>query len=399
MVDPQSPGPSQPFWRCGSCDTPNPGSPYVAHCVGCGKPRPVPGGAVVEIRPARGRVVGVVSWLYAAVVLLALGLIRWVGDAWWGTTLLLFMPRWLFLFPLPLLALAAAVRRGFRHWVVQGATALVVAGPLMGLSIPVARLLELAPAGDRVRVATFNTGSGKVDLQRFDRWIEGEKVDVIGFQEVPATSGPEPGLLHGRGWHVNRVGTIASRFPIVAELEPLSEESMSEERFSARLDRVKVRTPTGREFVVASVHMPTIRPGLTRGDVDGLRLHLDWWGHEMGRVLGLLAQTSDLPVVMVGDFNMPSDDARMAALRASFQFAFEEAGWGYGYTRPSHPAWVRIDHVLTGPEWYVAECWVGPDCASDHLPLLAELLLPRPRPRPAPAPAPGVGRPEGPARP
>jgi vancomycin resistance protein VanJ len=349
----------------------------------------------MEIRPARGRVVGVVSWLYAALVLVVLGLIRWVGDAWWGTTLLLFMPRWLFLFPLPLLALAAGLRRGFRHWVVQGATALVVAGPLMGLSIPVARLLEELPEGDRVRVVTFNKGTGVIDLSGFLRWVDGEKIDVICLQEVPTSGGPELGPLHDRGWSVNRVGTIASRLPIVEEMEPLSDESTTEGRYSARLERVRVRMRSGREFVVASVHLPTIRPGFTRGDIAGLTLHVAWWGHEVGRVLDMLAQTSDLPLVVGGDFNMPSDDSTMAALRSSFRFAFEEAGWGYGYTRPSRPPWMRIDHVLAGPEWYVTKCRVGPDFASDHLPLLAELLLPRP----ATAPPRGGNRPEGPARP
>ncbi len=48
-----------------------------------------------------------------------------------------------------------------------------------------------------------------------------------------------------------------------------------------------------------------------------------------------LAGSSDLPVIVGGDFNMPADDSTMAALRLSFRFAFEEAGWGYGYTRPS----------------------------------------------------------------
>jgi vancomycin resistance protein VanJ len=80
--------------------------------------------------------------------------------------------------------------------------------------------------------------------------------------------------------------------------------------------------------------------------------------------------------VMAGDFNMPADDSTMASLRSLFRFAFEDAGWGYGYTRPSAAPWFRIDHVVTSPEWRVARCRVGPDFGSDHLPLIAELVLP-----------------------
>jgi endonuclease/exonuclease/phosphatase (EEP) superfamily protein YafD len=113
-----------------------------------------------------------------------------------------------------------------------------------------------------------------------------------------------------------------------------------------------------------------------RGDVRGLTLHVAWWGSEMSRVLSLLSRSSDLPMVVGGDFNMPSDDSTMAALRNYFRFAFEEAGWGYGYTRPAEYPWVRIDHLLSSPEWSVTRCRVGPDLGSDHLPVIAEFVLP-----------------------
>ena len=52
------------------------------------------------------------TYAYAAAVLAALALIRWVGDRWWGVTALLFAPRWLFLAPaVPLTLLAVSVRR------------------------------------------------------------------------------------------------------------------------------------------------------------------------------------------------------------------------------------------------------------------------------------------------
>ena len=59
-----------------------------------------------------------------------------------------------------------------------------------------------------------------------------------------------------------------------------------------------------------------------------------------------------------------------------YRFAFEDAGWGYGYTRPADLPWFRIDHIVASPEWRVTECRVGPDFGSDHLPLIAELVLP-----------------------
>src|SRR4051812_45988475 len=80
------------------------------------------------------------SWLYAAVTVAALFLIRCVGDALWPVMLLLLMPRWLLLGPVAVLAVASGLRRRFGHWGVQGATAAVIAGPLMGASLAVHRL-------------------------------------------------------------------------------------------------------------------------------------------------------------------------------------------------------------------------------------------------------------------
>jgi vancomycin resistance protein VanJ len=112
--------------------------------------------------------------------------------------------------------------------------------------------------------------------------------------------------------------------------------------------------------------------------VAGLKLHIDWWAGELGRVAGLLAETGHTPLLVAGDFNMPSDNSSMASLRSFLRFGFEEVGWGYGYTKPSSAPWFRIDHILASPHWTFSRCWVGPDLGSDHLPILAELVLPEP---------------------
>ena len=397
MPDPAKPSTS--FWRCESCGTPNPEASYLQSCLGCGRPRPArrtptapsqatrPGksGPDAEDKAYADAPLGLKGWLvrvslvYAGVVLLVLVVMRWVGDAWWGTTLLLVMPRYAWLAPVGILALAAGLGRSYRSLAILSATALVVAGPLMGLALPLPRLVERLPPGEKVRVATFNLGTEGVTVTPLDAWLTREGIGVVCLQEGDSRNDTFYNDLESRGWSVNKRRTIASRWPVVAELDSLPDESTQDGLYTAVLDRLRVRTPGGREVVVASVHLPTLRAGfegILKGQVDPLTLHLSWWGRQMSRVLESLSRASDVPMLVGGDFNMPPDDSTMHSLRSSFRYAFDEAGWGYGYTRPAAHPWVRIDHLLASREWYVTACKVGPDLGSDHLPLVAEFLLP-----------------------
>jgi endonuclease/exonuclease/phosphatase (EEP) superfamily protein YafD len=305
-------------------------------------------------------------------------LIRWVGDRWWGVTFLLFLPRWLFLAPLPVLALASGLAGRRRDWLMQAAIGLVVAGPLMVISLPVHQLWGRPVEGTRVRIMTLNRGMDPLDVDRLLRLIEDERIDLVCFQELDTRRNQRLyDRLAARGWERDRRGYVASRYPIVAELPLLRDEVLSKGRYSPLLSRVRIRTGAGVEFGLATVHMPTLRLGFYRfllHDTEGLKQHLDWWERQLGRVLDGLSEMR-VPILVGGDFNVPPDQASMVALGARYRFAFEDSGWGYGYTRPTQYPWFRIDHILASPEWSFTRCWVGPDVGSDHLPLIAEAVL------------------------
>lgn len=350
----------------------------------------------------RGRVASasaIATWAWAIVVLLDLFLIRWVADRWWGVAILLFMPRWLFLAPLPFLLLASGWGGRPRHWILQAVVALVVAGPLMRINLPISQAWDRPADGTRVRVLTINRGEHSFDGDRLIRLIEEERIDLVCFQEgFPYAVGSRKveDYFASGGWHRDREHYVASRYPIVDELPPLSDDFRPKGRFPAHMSGVRVRAAPAVEFGVVSVHMPTLRRGfyrLRRHDVEGMKQHLAWWDRELGRVLEGLAGIGPVPLLIGGDFNVPPDHASMAALGGFFRFAFEDAGWGYGYTRPSSWPWFRIDHILGSPEWAFTRCRVGPDLGSDHLPLIAEAVL-----RPAASPSLRAGRrsPDGP---
>ena len=84
------------------------------------------------------------------------------------------------------------------------------------------------------------------------------------------------------------------------------------------------------------------------------------------------------PVLVAGDFNLPVDSRIYGEAWSGFLNAFSTAGLGVGHSKYTRWIGVRIDHILTSPEWYVEACRVGPAVGSDHLPLLADLVPPRP---------------------
>jgi endonuclease/exonuclease/phosphatase (EEP) superfamily protein YafD len=89
-------------------------------------------------------------------------------------------------------------------------------------------------------------------------------------------------------------------------------------------------------------------------------------------------QQYDGPQILAGDLNLPPDSAIYRKFWAGYGNAFSSAGLGFGYTEWPRVGvlrfGIRIDHILSGPNWRPCRCWVGPGVGSDHLPLIADLV-------------------------
>ena len=120
-------------------------------------------------------------WLYLLFVVGVWLLLYLSGDRWWFATMILFGPRWL----LRHCRWSCCSRqpRCLRRRLLWplAASAMVVVWPIMGLCLPVGRLA--APAGDCVRVLTFNVDGKSVDREALHGLIEQEQPDVVALQE------------------------------------------------------------------------------------------------------------------------------------------------------------------------------------------------------------------------
>jgi endonuclease/exonuclease/phosphatase family metal-dependent hydrolase len=302
------------------------------------------------------------------------GLLR-AGDLWGPATALMFGPRWLLLLPLAVLIPVAAVFRRRSLGPLLLAVLLVV-GPVMGFCVPWGRLWPSSSEGWRLRVLTCNMHDGKWDPGLLVQLLAESRPDIVALQEW---RDPTPSNTFRLGeWHVHRVRGhyLASRYPI-RRVERLGRNSDREE---GSVVRYEVGMPTGTATIF-SLHFATPRDGLQQvahGSWNGMadldegssrrREQSERLAREAGRVTG--------PVLLLGDFNTPSESAIFRRVWAPYTDAFTNAGWGLGYTFFDRPVAVRIDHILLGPGLHCARCWVAASVGSPHRPVLADVTWP-----------------------
>jgi endonuclease/exonuclease/phosphatase (EEP) superfamily protein YafD len=288
-----------------------------------------------------------------------------LADLWWPATVLMFLPRGYWAVPLAVLAPALAFVRPRRLWL-PAVDLLLIAGPLTGFNIPVS-MPTARPTDFHLRILSCNVHWGDLD-HSLARLIERERPDLIVLQGWSSRN-QKAVFGDGDGWRQVRSGEflVASRFAI----EAVDGEASGFARFG-------IATPIGR-VELFSVHLRSPREGLLavaregwRGaaavsaNTDVRRRQSALLSDEMAAVRG--------PLLAPGDFNTPPESRLWGECWSPYRDAFGAAGWGWGPTHfYSYYESSRIDHILTGPGWRCRSCWVGPDVASPHHPVLADL--------------------------
>lgn len=343
---------------------------------------PVPGHPVTIPRTFRWRLAAALAWGYLAAAVLVASLLWGLGDRAVLGSVLLFMGRWVFLLPLLALAPIVAWLRA-RHLLVLAAGALVVIGPVMGFRTGWRRLLP-SPAGDHVRVVSFNADGGRLAAQLLPSMLQRWDAQIVGIQECGAELAAAARGVPGWHVHTSRDLCFLSRFPI--------RDSAVMDR--SALDRIKQSEPDepgGAGYVVrfvldgprgpiraANLHLETPRKGF-EGLMSGDRRRMEN-NTEIRHIEAKLARdwvTSGAgPLLVLGDFNTPVESVFFREQWSDLADAFSVAGTGLGITK--HNGWigVRIDHVLANDDWHVDRAVVDTgERLSDHSPLVVDLTL------------------------
>jgi endonuclease/exonuclease/phosphatase (EEP) superfamily protein YafD len=239
---------------------------------------------------------------------------------------------------------------------------------------------------DSFTVMTTNVGNNRAPAEKLIPVIRDSGADLVAFQEVSdqqadaiktdlVTAYPYQAVYPG-----NFAGkALLSRYPILDSKQlHLSEE---------RPDLKTVVDIGGTEITLIIAHPPPPRPHWR-----GLKFDRQTW-----KQITSLAELAihHKPVVLLGDFNLAEWWGEYAYLRKmGLKDAFQVAGRDRGHTLPRRIGpWkrmqalnrllsrltfiplLRVDYIWYTEPLHCLESWVGNDNGSDHLPVLAKLVL------------------------
>lgn len=193
------------------------------------------------------------------------------------------------------------------------------------------------------------------------------------------------------GWNAVAQRIQERSAPLMGFVEAGADDVEAIERWRRDLpDHQAVFFGNGMVLLFEGTILETSQGELGRGSYYG-RAVLEWQGEQVTVFLvdihsnpfvsreEALRRLTDLasgtvgPVLLMGDFNTPSDSVHFEGLRRSFQNAFEAGGSGNLATWPVPFPVLAIDHIWTNRQVAVHSARHEGSLQSDHAAVIAEL--------------------------
>jgi vancomycin resistance protein VanJ len=300
------------------------------------------------------------------------------------------LPPFGFLLPAPFVLLLTWRWTGRIWFALQIPAVLLAVFGLLGLRLGIGRDSSAAQDAHALRVVSYNVDNGGRGVSRVVAQAMRMRPNIVLMQELDARVARAMAQDFA-DWHTDFRDQffVASRFPILAikeppALEPRAGEGGAEREGlrNARFIGYTLETPLGT-IDVFNVHTTSPREGLEAvpgaGFTDQIREGHLVPGPDTAKMrfnatlrrrqveaLAAAARASQHPVILAGDFNLPSLSRVLHDVLADFDDGFIQAGRGFGYTFPTKLPFLRIDHVFTGRDLRVVDFDVGQTRASDH---------------------------------
>ena len=267
---------------------------------------------------------------------------------------------------------------------------------LLALLLVLLSFVGDAGAQDRLRVMTYNihhgaTAGEEASLEEISTLIREVDADLVALQEVDRFWSERSGfqdqacrLAEDLGMHLvfgpiydlppdqekrqrRQYGlAILSRYPIVAS-------------HNFELTRLTTITDEPERKVLPGFPMATIDVGGKK--VHLFNTHLDYRAdpsireQQVGEMLDILRRF-DGSSILAGDLNALPGAPELRPLFEKLSDSWTKGGEGEGLTYPAGAPAKRIDMILVSPEIAVDSVFVPISTASDHLPVVADLVVP-----------------------
>jgi endonuclease/exonuclease/phosphatase (EEP) superfamily protein YafD len=328
---------------------------------------------------------------YAAFVS-ALALMNALGpERWWFAGVNMFLPQ--LLWASPVLFLLPLTAKYARRWIwLPLATALFVAGPLMGFCWNRQTPPSDVPGGVPLRVMTYNVQLWQsAYAPDVVNEIREANPDVLLLQDARAASNTVLDEFL-KNWKVESFGQyiIASKFRV---LDPvIGDISYRGETHTFLRARIDVN---GQNVEVSTAHFATPRDALSAFRSPRFLASPEFWAvgvpvirrnlsDRMVQARALADDSSRVsgPLIVGGDLNAPPASLASRTLTDSgLVDAFAAGGRGYGYTFGHslrlRRSFLRLDRILVSRHFAVVASHVGSATGSDHRPVIADLVLAR----------------------
>lgn len=283
---------------------------------------------------------------------------------------LLFAPRWwmlLLLLPVVIINPSLIIFQWKRVLVT-----LSLALFYLNFQVPISNLL-VNSSGQSLSVMSVNLGGRVENIALIKEQIVNEQLVLIAFQETPKS---EATKIVPQGWDIHCIGQmcLASAY----KLKYLNSQSRRILGGWGQLGLLYELQINEQKIYVMNLHLETPRKGYEDFQLSKLNFEAIFKNTEQRYIESSIISSwleNKAPVIILGDFNMPVESSIYRENFSHYNNAFNEAGFGFGFTKHIRMLSVRIDHILTDESFSVIEAKVGNDVGSDHSPILATIVL------------------------
>ncbi len=257
--------------------------------------------------------------------------------------------------------LAPLTKRRVRTlFVLQVLAVLVVLFPVMGLKLGGSRTSDFP-----VRLATYNVYFGKLSRPALLEEIAAMPADIILLQATYDSMGDRvKERFPDRFTHREDDFVLITRYKItsVDVPPPLADGALP--KFVGYV----LETDAG-PLRVFNVHPFSPRHALVEDEQTGDNIR-----HREEQIAAVVAaaRRPGPPFIIAGDTNLPVLSSMGRRYLGDLHDAFDDVGFGFGYTFPAKRPWMRIDRALAADGIRFADVRVGKLGASDHRPVFVD---------------------------